>query len=96
MDYAETPEPRVAQDTSTNEPEASTHPERDESAVSADDEDDQASAVAPLRPRPIFPRRRLSTFESSEGGMDLEDETIGGSARSFASTRLYIGSPSSR
>ncbi|TDL18944.1 MFS general substrate transporter [Rickenella mellea] len=96
LDYSETPEPRIAQDADTTQPPDLVHSERDESALSADDEDDQESAVPPLRPRPIFPRRRLSTFESSEGGMDLEDETIGGSARSFTSTRLYIGSPTSR
>ena len=33
--------------------------------------------------RRITPRRRLSTYQSDDGGLDLEDEYIGGSARSF-------------
>jgi len=36
------------------------------------------------RPRLIpFRRRRLSTYESNDGGMDLESDKIGGSARSL-------------
>ncbi|KAI0628852.1 vacuolar amino acid permease [Trametes polyzona] len=47
-----------------------------------DDEDDEGEGggIAPIpvrKPR----RRRLSTYESSDGGMDLEDDEIGGSAR---------------
>ena len=38
----------------------------------------------PTNPRVIYTRRRrLSTFESSDGIMDLESDIIGGSARSF-------------
>ena len=45
-----------------------------------DDTDDEGvDGVPPIRVPPK--RRRLSTYESSDGGMDLEDEVIGGSAR---------------
>ena len=39
-----------------------------------------ATVARPTRP----PKRRLSTFESTDGGMDLESDVIGGSARSFS------------
>ncbi|KAI0261793.1 major facilitator superfamily domain-containing protein [Gloeopeniophorella convolvens] len=42
-----------------------------------EDEDDR---IAPLGGH-VKPRRRLSTYESSDAGMDLESEAIGGSAR---------------
>ncbi len=51
----------------------------DLSELEAEDEE-EGEAVSPLLPaRPL--RRRLSTYESSDGGMDLEDDVIGGSAR---------------
>ncbi|KAH9923694.1 MFS general substrate transporter [Epithele typhae] len=49
-------------------------------ASEAEDGDERADDVAPI-PVPKRPTRRLSTYESSDGGMDLEDEVIGGSAR---------------
>ena len=66
-------------------------PERElDSAVASDDDDDddeeeargegRDTVSAPIA-APRRPRRRLSTYESSDGGMDLEDEVIGGSAR---------------
>lgn len=42
----------------------------------SDDED-----LPPMRPAMPKRKRRLSTYESSEGGNDLESDTIGGSAR---------------
>ncbi|KAL0565273.1 hypothetical protein V5O48_016753, partial [Marasmius crinis-equi] len=48
------------------------------------DGDDQSGPTygAPRRSRPMLqPRRRLSMFESTEGGMDLESRRTGGSAR---------------
>ncbi|KAI0761482.1 vacuolar amino acid permease [Trametes elegans] len=44
------------------------------------DSDSDDSVVAPITTR-APKRRRLSTYESSDGGMDLEDDRIGGSAR---------------
>ncbi|KAL0065922.1 hypothetical protein AAF712_007048 [Marasmius tenuissimus] len=50
-----------------------------------DDNDNERSAFTYgtlPRARPIMrPRRRISTFESTEGGMDLESSRVGGSAR---------------
>lgn len=43
-----------------------------------DEEDDVESAIKTMPPRP----RRLSGYETTDGGMDLESDTIGGSARS--------------
>ncbi|PCH38509.1 vacuolar amino acid permease [Wolfiporia cocos MD-104 SS10] len=51
--------------------------------TSDDDEDDGCPSIRTEGPRP----RRLSTYESSEGGMDLESDVIGGSARSYGSIR---------
>ncbi|KAK1230076.1 hypothetical protein PQX77_006850 [Marasmius sp. AFHP31] len=52
---------------------------------SDDDNDNERSAFTYgtlPRGRPIMrPRRRISTFESTEGGMDLESRRVGGSAR---------------
>ncbi|TBU53937.1 MFS general substrate transporter [Dichomitus squalens] len=54
---------------------------QDTSAVTTEsDESDDDEPVSPLLPKRSH-RRRLSTYESSDGGMDLEDEVIGGSAR---------------
>ncbi|TFY81589.1 hypothetical protein EWM64_g2423 [Hericium alpestre] len=52
-----------------------------ESPFESDDEDITTSDAT----LPIFVRapRRLSTYESSLGGMDLESDTIGGSARGY-------------
>ncbi|PSR72113.1 hypothetical protein PHLCEN_2v12028 [Hermanssonia centrifuga] len=50
--------------------------------VSEEPEDfheDDHDVVPPIRPPPR--RRRLSTYESSDGGMDLESDDYGGSAR---------------
>ncbi|KAF9009700.1 vacuolar amino acid permease [Cyathus striatus] len=47
-----------------------------ESPIYSDDEENDI----PATPRKI-PRRRLSTYESTESGMDLENARIGGSAR---------------
>jgi len=53
----------------------------------ADEADDGIGEVPQLEAsprRPIMPRRRrFSTFESTDGGMDLESTKIGGSARSL-------------
>ena len=48
--------------------------------VEEDEEEEESEAVSRLLPG-RRPRRRLSTYESSDGGMDLEDDVIGGSAR---------------
>ena len=45
-----------------------------------EEEEEEAEPVSPLLVG-RRPRRRLSTYESSDGGMDLEDDVIGGSAR---------------
>jgi hypothetical protein len=47
-----------------------------------DDEDEEVDdeRALPTTPRAV-PRRRLSTFEPTEGGMDLESNRVGGSAR---------------
>jgi len=44
-------------------------------------EEEEEEEVPPIRPPIRIPRRRLSTYQSSDGGMDLESDTIGGSAR---------------
>lgn len=44
------------------------------------DENDEDSVVPILKTQGPQPRR-LSTYESSDGGMDLESDVIGGSAR---------------
>ncbi|KAM5542022.1 hypothetical protein V8D89_004332 [Ganoderma adspersum] len=44
------------------------------------EEEEEVEPVSPLLVG-RRPRRRLSTYESSDGGMDLEDDVIGGSAR---------------
>ncbi|KAF7295895.1 Vacuolar amino acid permease [Mycena chlorophos] len=49
------------------------------------------------RPRPMsgthgrHPRRRLSGFEDTEGGMDLESDVVGGSARSVGTLHTRMG-----
>ncbi|KAL1947127.1 hypothetical protein VTO73DRAFT_14088 [Trametes versicolor] len=50
---------------------------REDSGEEGEDEEDGVGGIPVRRPR----RRRLSTFESSDGIMDLEDDVIGGSAR---------------
>lgn len=62
--------------------------EIDEEAESGDEgaDSEESESHAPARPLPLplggRPRvRRLSTYTSSDGGMDLEDDVIGGSAR---------------
>lgn len=55
----------------------------EEVAESRHDEDEEERAdVVPTRPQ-LLPkrRRRLSMYESADGGQDLEHEEIGGSAR---------------
>lgn len=47
-----------------------------------------------VRPTDLRRPRRLSTYESHDGVLDLESDTIGGSARSYHST--FVGSASSR
>lgn len=48
-----------------------------------DDEDSspERDPVPPIRPSPRPRRRRLSTYESVDSGVNLEDDRIGGSAR---------------
>ncbi|OBZ75247.1 Multidrug resistance protein fnx1, partial [Grifola frondosa] len=65
----ERPEGPSPEDTPTESPEDS------ENSDESENDDD----VPVLKTR--APRRRLSTYESSDGGMDLESDTIGGSAR---------------
>ena len=74
---------------SDEEDEGSDHDQPDDDAS----EDEASDGQGPLRsPRIAFQhRRRLSTFESSEGGMDLESDVIGGSARSFSYGTLPRG-----
>ncbi len=51
-----------------------------DSDVEADsNHDGDEDSLPPIRP--MQKRRRLSTYESSDGGMDLEGEEYGGSAR---------------
>lgn len=47
-------------------------------------EDEDVPAIRP--PLTGKRRRRLSTYESSDGGMDLENDEIGGSARQVVQT----------
>ncbi|KAF7307903.1 Vacuolar amino acid permease [Mycena kentingensis (nom. inval.)] len=52
-------------------------------ATPASDVESGSGSVTPTeRPRPTRHRRRLSGFESIDGGMDLESDVVGGSARS--------------
>lgn len=65
----------------------------------SEDEDEVAIPRTPVmrtRARPLDLRRprRLSTYESQDGVLDLESDTIGGSARSYDST--FVGSARSR
>ncbi|KAI0085904.1 vacuolar amino acid permease [Irpex rosettiformis] len=47
--------------------------------------------LAPIRPLPTR-RRRLSTYESSDSVLDLEDDEIGGSARPESHLHAHMGS----
>lgn len=65
----------------------------------SEEEDEVAISRTPVmrtRARPLDLRRprRLSTYESQDGVLDLESDTIGGSARSYDST--FVGSARSR
>ncbi|KAI0738091.1 major facilitator superfamily domain-containing protein [Daedaleopsis nitida] len=51
------------------------------STTEVEEEDDEDEYVPPIRGAQRPTRRRLSTYESSDGWMDLEDDRIGGSAR---------------
>lgn len=54
----------------------------DESDSSDAEGEDERVDIPPVSQSPKRPRRRrLSTYESSDGAMDLEDDFIGGSAR---------------
>lgn len=46
-----------------------------------DEEDDEGEGSARSRPLMRSRRRRLSTYQSIDGGMNLEDDFIGGSAK---------------
>ena len=52
----------------------------EDEGAGADEQEEGRHTVSPIA-TPRRPRRRLSTYESSDGGMDLEDDVIGGSAR---------------
>ncbi|KAF5348388.1 hypothetical protein D9758_010911 [Tetrapyrgos nigripes] len=71
------PATQAAVETRVPESSSSTTPD----TVSDDESDELQDDVPNARtlPRPI--KRRLSTYESTEGGMDLESKRIGGSAR---------------
>ncbi|RPD55294.1 vacuolar amino acid permease [Lentinus tigrinus ALCF2SS1-7] len=55
--------------------------ELEDEGSGAEDINDDDDEVRPMLGQTIPKRRRLSTYESSDGGMDLEDDVIGGSAR---------------
>lgn len=60
--------------------------EQDEEASDSGSDSEESESHAPARPLSLpmgaRPRaRRLSTYTSSDGGMDLEDDVYGGSAR---------------
>ncbi|KAI0045780.1 MFS general substrate transporter [Auriscalpium vulgare] len=57
-----------------------TPPSVPETPLESDDDDERENGVSPLNSK-RRPARRLSTYESSDGGMDLESDEIGGSAR---------------
>ena len=65
-------------------------PERVEGLCESENED-----LAPIRPLPTR-RRRLSTYESSDSVLDLEDDEIGVSARPESRLHTYMGTPRSR
>ena len=48
--------------------------------IDDDGDEDDVERPLPATPR-VVPRRRLSTFEPPDGGMDLESNRVGGSAR---------------
>lgn len=57
-------------------------------------ESERTEAVPPMRIPPLFPRRRrLSTYESQESIMNLEDDEFGGSARPRSAARSAASSP---
>ncbi|KAF8842637.1 MFS general substrate transporter [Paxillus ammoniavirescens] len=56
-------------------------PPVEEQALLSDHEDDVSTRVSPVQQGRKLPRRRLSGFESTEGTLDLESDSIGGSAR---------------
>ncbi|KAF7295796.1 Vacuolar amino acid permease [Mycena chlorophos] len=78
---------------------------RETDPESDDDDDSRSGSVTPthvdptpdvaVRPRPMMqgrhPRRRLSGFEDTEGGMDLESDVVGGSARSVGTLHTRMG-----
>ncbi|KAI0355184.1 vacuolar amino acid permease [Trametes cingulata] len=65
---------------SADAPAATELSDEDIEAGSKDSDDEDDDGLPPIRTR-APQRRRLSTYESSDGGMDLEDERYGGSAR---------------
>ncbi|KAJ7221383.1 vacuolar amino acid permease [Mycena pura] len=70
-------------------PSLSSSPLDSESPTETETEHDEGERVARPRPRPGIGRnhrRRLSGFESMDGGLDLESETVGGSARAPVSS----------
>ena len=72
--------------------EVSEEPE-DASDAFPDDEHDEQEDVPPIRPHTFPRRRRLSTYESSDGVQDLEDPEIGGSARPESVLHKSMNSP---
>ncbi|KAI0806672.1 MFS general substrate transporter [Fomes fomentarius] len=66
---------------SSNASASATEVERDDEDDNDTDSDVEAAAVSPIDVPKVPRLRRLSTYESSDGGMDLEDDVIGGSAR---------------
>ncbi|EGN96457.1 hypothetical protein SERLA73DRAFT_186194 [Serpula lacrymans var. lacrymans S7.3] len=83
------PEKTLDDDEPVKQTNTITSPIGEESAIQtspvsgeAVDDDDDDNDISPSLPRPVVrPRRRLSTFESVDGGLDLESDTVGGSAR---------------
>lgn len=60
------------------------------------DESEGENTVPAIRPLPTTQRRRLSTYESSDSVLDLEDDEIGGSARPQSHLHVHMGTPRSR
>ncbi|KAF9239086.1 major facilitator superfamily domain-containing protein [Melanogaster broomeanus] len=71
--------PNGASDASRAEAQTPRSPVEEQEVFSEDEDDTSVGAPGQQVPKPR--RRRLSCFESTEGTLDLESDTIGGSAR---------------
>ena len=80
---SESESPERAENEPVNPLEYDVHEIPEEAAAEEGEAEGPSRPVQIRRPSLKLKRRRLSTFESNFGVMDLESDTIGGSARSI-------------